>query len=103
MRSYPVALVLLALLIQPALAADFPGRPTPAPGSPGTATPQPYGQPTVRPLGAPDRPPLLNDQRGLPPRLQERVPIGTPDRPIPALEREHEERQRGQSLGDEAR
>lgn len=98
MRPYRLALVALIILAQPALAADFPGRPTSAPGSPGTATPQPYGQPSVRPLGAPDRPPLLHDQRRDPLRLQERAPVGTPDRPIPALEREHEERKERQPL-----
>lgn len=98
MRTRSLILVILSVLAQPLLAADFPGRSSSAPSSPGTATPQPYGQPSVRPLGAPDRPPLLHDQRRDPLRLQERAPVGTPDSPIPALEREHEERKERQPM-----
>lgn len=71
---------------------------SPQPVAPGNATPQPYVQPQVRPLGAPrDSPPLLDN--GQQRRLQPSVRETRPDSPIPALEeqlRRNRERQKVQ-------
>ncbi|MBB2495109.1 hypothetical protein [Aquipseudomonas ullengensis] len=86
MRNFPVFALLLGLLSTGSLsAAELLRVPVaPASGSPGTATPQPYGQPQVRPLGSGNRPPLLNNP------AQPR-PMNTPaplpkDQPLPQLE-----------------
>lgn len=60
---------------------------TPAPGSPGTATPQPYGQPGVpTPNRRHDTAPLL------PPPVGQPLPGGVPrreaDKPIPQLDQQ---------------
>ena len=77
------ALCVGLLQTAPLSAADLLGRP--AAGSPGTATPQPYSQPQVRPLGNSNRnPPLLNS-----PAQQRQMAPPQPlpkDRPLPQLE-----------------
>ena len=58
---------------------------TPAPGSPGTATPQPYGQPVVpTPIRRQDSPPLQ------PPPVGQPLPETRPqrDQPIPLLDQQ---------------
>lgn len=91
MRHFPV--LTLALVMLPVVASAANSLGGPAPGSPGTATPQPYGQPQVRPLGgSPNRPPLLvNPAQPRPQSMPQPLPK---DRPLPQLE---EQRQRNSS------
>lgn len=84
MRLFLVLVVCAGLLpIAPLSAADLLRRP--AAGSPGSATPQPYSQPQVRPLGNSNRnPPLLNSPMQ---HRQMAPPQPLPkDRPLPQLE-----------------
>ncbi len=84
MRLFLVLVVCAGLLpIAPLSAADLLRRP--AAGSPGTATPQPYSQPQVRPLGNnSNRAPLLNNPAQ--PRPQNMPQPLPKDRPLPQLE-----------------
>lgn len=80
--SLTAALSVLALAQEPLRAPS-----TPAPGSPGTATPQPHGAP---PAAVPIRPrssaPLLAPPGGqMLPGAQSR---STPDQPVPQLQRQ---------------
>lgn len=84
MRLFLVFALCVGLLQSVQLsAADLLRRPSA--GSPGTATPQPYSQPQIRPLGNSNRnPPLLSNP------AQPR-PLSPPqslpkDRPLPQLE-----------------
>lgn len=81
MRLFPCVGLILSLFLVSTL-----GVAGPLPGSPGTSTPQPYGQPQARPLGAGNRnPPLLNSPAQHRPLSQPRlVPR---DQPLPQLER----------------
>ncbi|VXB68443.1 conserved exported hypothetical protein [Pseudomonas sp. 8AS] len=81
MRLFPRISLILPLLLVSTL--NMAGPP---PGSPGTATPQPYGQPQARPLGGSNRnPPLLNSPAQHRPLSQPR-PVPR-DQPLPQLER----------------
>lgn len=84
MRLFLVfALCAVLLHVDPLLAAEPLRRPSA--GLPGTATPQPYSQPQVRPLGNSNRnPPLLNSPAQ---HRQMAPPQPLPkDRPLPQLE-----------------
>ncbi|WP_043311642.1 hypothetical protein [Pseudomonas sp. ML96] len=76
----------LSLLLILALSAFAQAQPS---GLPGTATPQPYGQPQVRSISPAPRssPPLLVN----PAQPQQRVPLSSPrslpkDQPLPSLD-----------------
>ncbi|MBB1519385.1 hypothetical protein [Aquipseudomonas guryensis] len=86
MRLFIVFALSAGLLqIAPLSAADLLRRPTS--GSPGTATPQPYSQPQIRPLGSSNRnPPLLNSP-AQPRPLTPPQPLPK-DRPLPQLEQQ---------------
>lgn len=88
MRLFSCLLLTTSLFAASAgMAAELLGRPTAA--RPGTATPQPYAQPQVRPLGRSiSNPPLLNTPSQ--PR-----PMGVPrplpkDKPLPQLQEQPE-------------
>ena len=83
MRLFPVLMLALAMLPSVVPAASLLGGP--ARGSPGTATPQPYGQPQVRPLGrSHSQPPLLvNPAQPRPQNIPQAVPK---DQPLPQLQ-----------------
>ncbi|MWV13024.1 hypothetical protein F3I62_13040 [Pseudomonas sp. R-28-1W-6] len=80
MRLFPCMSLILPLLLVSTLTVAGP-----PPGSPGTATPQPYGQPQARPLGGSQRhPPLLNSPAQPRPLSQPRP--APKDQPLPQLE-----------------
>lgn len=86
MRLLPLALALVCSL----------GAQAQSPGTPGTATPQPYAQPRIdAPSMAPRSSPPLLVKPGQP---SSRVPAATSqpapqDRPLPALERQRRQQQ----------
>lgn len=97
---------LLTLCAATATAEDYrlPPAAQPAPGSPGTATPQPFTQPTLRnlPSTAPNSPPLLKrgtDDAGL--RLNPSGNLAPPDADLPLLEQQRQRNSQGQ--GDDRR
>lgn len=90
MHAFAFAALLLACALSPLAQAQEPLRTpvAPEPGAPGTATPQPYGQPSTSPSQrqGSGRAPLL------PPPQGQRMPGATPqppkDQPIPLLEQQ---------------
>lgn len=92
MRNFPLFALLSGLLATTSLpAAELLVPVAPASGAPGTATPQPYGQPQVRPLGGGNRAPLLNTPTQ-PRPLDSPVPLPK-DQPLPQLEEQQRNRQ----------
>ncbi|MDX5372821.1 MAG: hypothetical protein LPK18_10335 [Pseudomonadaceae bacterium] len=86
MRLLPLVLILLACPSAEAL----------PPGAPGSATPQPYGQPQIRPqpVAPPGSPPLLVNP-GQPSRVPNAAPRPLPqDQPLPSLETQRRSQQR---------
>ena len=86
MRFFPVLIALLTLFPTSWLVAGELLRSPP----PGSATPQPYAQPQVRPLGpSVSNPPLLNTPT-------QRRPLDTPqalprDKPLPQLQHQRDQ------------
>lgn len=89
MHAFAFAALLLACALSPLAQAQEPLRTpvAPEPGAPGTATPQPYGQPQIRnlPMAPRSSPPLLVN-----PGQPSRQPMNTQplpkDQPLPLLE-----------------
>lgn len=90
MHASALAAVLLACALSPLVQAQEPLRmpAAPEPGAPGTATPQPYGQPSTSPIQrqGPGSAPLLPPPQGQ--RMPGMAPQPPKDQPIPQLERQ---------------